>query len=100
MCLDLKSFYLSAPLKQCKYMRIPIGLFPAWTIKQYDLMTKVVQGYVYLEMRRAVCGLPQAGILANKLLRKCLAPKGYYECKHSQFMATRYTPYFIHIGGR
>jgi hypothetical protein len=36
-----------------------------------------------LEMRRAVWGLPQAGILANKLLRKCLAPKGYYECKQT-----------------
>ena len=34
-------------------------------------------------MRRAVWGLPQAGILANKLLRKCLAPHGYYECKQT-----------------
>jgi hypothetical protein len=31
-------------------------------------------------MERAVWGLPQAGILANKLLRKRLAPHGYYEC--------------------
>ncbi len=28
MCLNLKSFYLSAPLEQYKYMRIPIGMFP------------------------------------------------------------------------
>ena len=42
MCLDLKSFYLSAPLERYEYMRIPIGMFPAWTIKQYDLLTKVV----------------------------------------------------------
>jgi hypothetical protein len=81
MCLDLKSFYLSAPLERYEYMRIPIGMFPAWTIKQYDLLPKVVRGYVYLEMRRAVWRLPQAGILANKLLRKRLAPKGNYECK-------------------
>jgi len=27
-----------------------------------------------------VWGLPQAGILANKLLRKRLSPHGYYEC--------------------
>jgi hypothetical protein len=32
-------------------------------------------------MQRAVWGLPQAGILANKLLCKRLAPHGYYECK-------------------
>jgi hypothetical protein len=83
MCLDLKSFYLLAPLERYEYMRIPIGMFPTWTIKQYDLSTKVVRGYVYLEMRCAVWGLPQAGILANKLLRKRLAPKGYYECKQT-----------------
>ena len=34
-------------------------------------------------MRRAVWGLPQAGILANKILRKRLLPHGYYECKHT-----------------
>jgi hypothetical protein len=31
-------------------------------------------------MERVIWGLPQAGILANKLLRKRLAPHGYYEC--------------------
>ena len=34
-------------------------------------------------MRRAVWGLPQAGILANKLLRKRLLPHGYYECANT-----------------
>ena len=33
-------------------------------------------------MRCAVWSLPQAGILANKLLQKRLLPHGYYECKH------------------
>jgi hypothetical protein len=31
-------------------------------------------------MRRAVWGLPQAGILANKILCKHVLPHGYYEC--------------------
>ncbi len=35
---------------------------------------------MFLEIRRAVWGLPQAGILANKLLRKGLELHGYYEC--------------------
>jgi len=60
MCLDLKSFYLLVLLKRYEYMRIPIGMFQAWTINQYGLLTKVVRGYVYLEMRHAVWGLPQA----------------------------------------
>jgi len=32
-----------------------------------------------LEIRKAIYGLPQAGVLANKLLKACLAPAGYYE---------------------
>ena len=34
-------------------------------------------------MRHAVWGLPQAGILANKLLQQRLLLHGYYECKHT-----------------
>jgi hypothetical protein len=34
-------------------------------------------------MRCAVWGLPQAGILANKLLRKRLLPHGYYKCTNT-----------------
>ena len=83
MCLDLKNFYLSAPLDRYEYMRIPFELFPPWIVAQYNLLTKIHTGHIYLEMRRAVWGLPQAGILANKLLRKRLAPHGYYECKQT-----------------
>jgi hypothetical protein len=67
--------------RKFEYMCIPIGMFPLWIVKQYDLLNKVVKGHIYLEMRRAVWGLPQAGILANKLLHKRLAPTRYYKCK-------------------
>jgi hypothetical protein len=33
-------------------------------------------------MRHAIWGLPQAGILANKLLKKRLAPHRYFKCTH------------------
>ena len=64
-------------------MKMPLSLFPSWTKEQYNLDKLAKNGFVYLEMRRAVWGLPQAGILANKLLRKRLLPHGYYECKHT-----------------
>jgi hypothetical protein len=83
MCLNLKKFYLSALLNQYKCMHIPLELSPPWIVAQYDLLTKVHRGCIYLEMQRAVWGLPQAGILANKLLCKRLAPHGYYECKQT-----------------
>ena len=83
MCLDIKNFYLTAPLDRYEYMKMPLSLFPAWTKEQYNLDKLAKNGFVYLEMRRAVWGLPQAGILANKLLQKRLLPHGYYECKHT-----------------
>jgi hypothetical protein len=81
--MDIKIFYLSAPLDRYKYRRIPIGLYPPWIIKQYNLSNKVYHGHIYLKIRKAVWGLPQAGILVNKLLQTRLAPHGYYECKHT-----------------
>jgi hypothetical protein len=79
MCLDIKKFYLTAKLDYYEYMRKPLDLFPVWIQQQYNLVAMAYEGYVHLEMRRAVWGLPQAGILANKRLRRKLAPFGYFE---------------------
>jgi hypothetical protein len=66
MCLDIKNFYLLAPLDQFyEYMKMSLTLFPEWIIEQYKLQMHAHNGFVYLEMRRAVWGLPQAGILTN-----------------------------------
>jgi hypothetical protein len=80
---DLKLFYLTAPLDRYEYMRMPIKIIPDHIIHQYQLRDKVQNGYVYMEIRRAMYGLPQAGILANKLLKQCLAKHGYYEVVHT-----------------
>ncbi len=79
MCLDIKIFYLTVAMEYFEYMKIPPALFPAWTIEQYNLNKMVLDKWVSIEMRRAVWGLPQAGILANKCLRRKLALFGYYE---------------------
>ena len=65
MCLDIKNFYLTAALEYYEYMQIPLSYFLAWTIEQYNLLEHAYNGYMYIKTRRAVWGLPQAGILAN-----------------------------------
>ncbi len=75
-----KNFYLTSKLEYFEYMKMPLSLFPSWIVKQYNLKELAVEGWVYIEMRRPVWGLPQAGILANKRLRGKLAPFGYHEC--------------------
>jgi hypothetical protein len=79
MCLDIKNFYLTAALEYYKYMKIPLTFFPEWFVEQYKLTRHALHGFLHLEMRRAVWGLPQAGILANKCLRQKLKPFGYYK---------------------
>eukprot|EP00804_Cyclotella_cryptica_P030315 CCRYP_011859-RA/>CCRYP_011859-RA protein AED:0.28 eAED:0.28 QI:0/0/0/1/1/1/2/0/557 len=74
---NLKLFYLTAPFDRYKYMRIPIKIIPEHIIDRYHLCDKVKNGYVYMEIRQAMYGLPQAGILAKKLLKQRLA-------KHNQ----------------
>ncbi len=77
MCLVIKNFYLTAAPEYFEYMKIPLTLLPKWIVKQYNLTQHALNDFVHLEMRRAVWGLPQASILANKCLRRKLAPFGY-----------------------
>ena len=62
---------------------MPLSIFPEHTKKDYNMEANAIDGFVYLEIRRAIYGLPQGGILSNKLLRKRLAPEGYYEVAHT-----------------
>jgi hypothetical protein len=80
---NIKNMYLKAPLNCFEYMRMPISLFPTDIIDHYQLSNKVLMDYVYMEIRKGMYGLPQAGILANKLLEKHLTKHGYFEQPHT-----------------
>ena len=83
MGIDIKNFFPAAPLDRYEYMKMPLKVFPQHTIEQYNLINKAKNGFVYLEIRRAIYGLPCSGALANKLLRERLDPAGYYEVPHT-----------------
>ena len=70
-------------MEEYEYMLMTLHLFPQHTIYQYKIQENAQNGKVYLEVRRAIYGLPQAGALANKQLKKFLAPDGYYEVAHT-----------------
>ena len=81
--LGHKNFYLGTPIDRFEYMKMPLDLFPRTTVDQFNLTQHARNGFVYLEIQKAIYGLPQAGILANQLLRKGLRPHGYYEVAHT-----------------
>jgi hypothetical protein len=77
MCLDVKNFYVGTPMEHFEYLRIPIKCIPLEIINHYALLPLVSDGHIYIEVQNGMYGLPQAGILANLLLAKRLAPHGY-----------------------
>ena len=83
MCCDVKNFYLGTPMSRYEYIKIPISIIPEEIIAEYNLRSIAHNGFVYWEIRKGMYGLPQAGILANKLLQERLEPHGYYPCRHT-----------------
>ena len=68
MTIDIKDLYLNTLMERYEYMRIKLSNLPNNVIKQYNLERKVTaDGWVYVEVRKGMYGLPQAGILAQDL---------------------------------
>ena len=97
ICLDMKNFYLNTPMKRYEYMRLPLNLIPQEIIDRYNLMAIAHDGWVYMEIRKGMYGLPQAGKIANDLLTTRLAKHGYYPSKitpglwHHERRPTKFT---------
>jgi hypothetical protein len=83
MMMDIKNYYLGTPLTRFEYMNMMLSRFPEEIIQKYNLNDLAVYGWVYIEIRKGMYGLKQAGLLANQLLQKCLAPFGYYPARHT-----------------
>jgi hypothetical protein len=81
MCLDVKIFNFGTPMDSFEYMHIPIKLIPQEIIEEYNLLSLVSDGHVYIEVQKGMYAPPQAGILANQLLVRLLAIHGYNQTK-------------------
>lgn len=80
---DIQDFYLNTPMERFEYMRIRVDLIPECIMQQYNLHDKVHRGYIYVEIRKGMYGLPQAGRIANDRLVAFLATQGYHQCPHT-----------------
>jgi hypothetical protein len=60
-----------------------LSRFPEEIIQKYNLKALAVDGWVFIEIRKGMYGLEQAGILANQLLQTRLAPFGYCPARHT-----------------
>ncbi len=73
MRMDIKDFYLNTPMARYKYMQLHIADMPDNVIEHYNLRDKATpNGYIYCKIQKGMYGLPQAGIIAQQLLKECL----------------------------
>ena len=74
--------YLNNPLKIYEYVRLILVDIPEDVIQEYKLKEKATsKGHVYLEVRKGMHDLPQAGLLAQELLEDRLEKHGYKQSK-------------------
>jgi hypothetical protein len=83
MMMDINNYYLGTPLPRFESMKMLLSRFPEETVQKYNLNALAVDGWVYIEIRKGMYGLKQAGLLANQLLQTRLAPLGYYPARHT-----------------
>lgn len=84
-----QGFLSGHPLDRYEYIRIPLKLIPQAIIDLYDLESIAVNSCVFAEVQQGMNGLPQAGILVNKLLQRS-SPRTHHpralEARHTQYI--------------
>ena len=66
-------------MDRSEYASIKLSVIPQEIIDEYNLLDYEHNGWIYFEIVRGCCGLPQSGRLANDLICKSLIKEGYFE---------------------
>jgi hypothetical protein len=74
MLMDIKNYYLGTPLPRYEYTHLHLSIIPDEIIAKYNLQAISVSGWVYLEIRKGMYGLKQAGILAKPTFAAKIGP--------------------------
>jgi hypothetical protein len=82
MTMDTSNFYLNSPLPRPEFIYIKLSNIPEEIIVEYMLCEKATSnGSIYIMAIKGMYGLPQAGLIANKLLESRLNKHGYQQSK-------------------
>jgi hypothetical protein len=83
MMMESKNYYLGTLMPRFEYMQMLLLPFSEEIVQKYNHSALAVDGWVYIEIRKGMYGLKQAGLLANQLLQTRLATFGYYLARHT-----------------
>ncbi len=82
MTIDIHNFYLNSQLPRPEFIRIKLSNIPDEIIIEYMLHEKSTSnGSIYIMATKGMYGLPQAGLIANKLLELRLNKHRYRQSK-------------------
>ena len=74
------------------YMKLPLSIFSQEIVQQYNLKGLVSSnGYIYMEIRKVMPGIKQAGRISSNRLNKNLARNGYAPVKHTPSLWCHHT---------
>ena len=77
MNLNIKNFYYGTAIPRYDYMKLALAYIPEEINEQYSLRTLISDGWAYLEIRKGMPGLKQAGHIANNKLKAHLTQFGF-----------------------
>ena len=52
-----------------EYIRIKASIIPKEIIQQYQLVDKIHNGFIYMEISKGMYGFPQSGIIAHTQIK-------------------------------
>ena len=79
--LDVKNFFMGSPMEYRQYARVHASLIPNEIFQEYPNLVVETDGYIYIEARKGIYGLKEAGLVAFKHLVSNLKPFGYEPIK-------------------
>ena len=77
MTTDMKNFYLETALKKKQHVFLPADLLPDEITQACNLQDKIHNGKICMQINAGICGLKEAGALANQQPQQHLAPCGH-----------------------
>ena len=77
--LKIVNYYYGAPMtvEEYEYVRMSLNVISKEIVTQYELQKIAVNDWVYIEIRKGMPGLKQAGKIAHNRLKTHLEKYGY-----------------------
>eukprot|EP00804_Cyclotella_cryptica_P011688 CCRYP_020712-RA/>CCRYP_020712-RA protein AED:0.37 eAED:0.37 QI:0/-1/0/1/-1/0/1/0/91 len=80
MTIDIKDFYLNAPMEQPEFMCLKLSDMPDNITEHYKLQSRATpDSYVYVLVWKDMYGLPQADIIVQQPLETRLVAERYHQ---------------------